>query len=73
MIVLMLDDDLNPTLVAQLLKQAGFKVAEGQLPALADHREDGQTLGPAGVLQLRACTWPRYPRGVSGVGRRSYH
>ena len=28
MIVLMLDEDLNPALVADLLKEAGFKVEE---------------------------------------------
>jgi hypothetical protein len=73
MIVLMLDEDLNPALVADLLNEAGFKVAKVQPVAPADHSEDGQTLGPAGVLQLRACAWPRYASGGSGVGRRSHH
>jgi hypothetical protein len=73
MIVLMLHEDLNHALVSDLLKEAGFKVAKGQPVALGDHSEYGQTLGPPGALQSKACAWPRDARGGSGAGRRSHH
>jgi hypothetical protein len=72
MIVLMLDEDLNPALVADLLKGAGFKVAEGQPLALADRSEGAQTRGPAGSLHSKACARPGYAGAGSDVGRRSH-
>jgi hypothetical protein len=72
MIVLMLDEDLNASLVAKLLKDAGFKVAEGQPVALADHSRDAQTRVPPGPLHSKACASPRYAGADSDVGRRSH-
>jgi hypothetical protein len=105
MIVLALDENLDPALVSDLLQEAGFKVVKGlpqapyavfdqssldgllqrtseagaarktsdtATPAMAEcDREDGQTLGPLGVLRS-ACAWPRQAAGDFLAGHRPH-
>jgi hypothetical protein len=72
MIVLMVDEDLNASLVADLLKEAGFKVANGQPLLLPEHSEDAETGLRDALLLTATCAWPRYGDVGFRVGCRSH-